>query len=310
MSIRCAAGAENPLAVQFQAPGGKLISGTGKSWFNVFERAASLALVVAALAGPPCLARVLPPCFPPVEIADAKIVRVERNGVLVLADGRAAKLEGILLPAGAADRAPDFPAAQAIARLSDLAVAHAVTLAAAAPKEDRYGRLRAQVVATGQIGGVWLQNELLRQGLARVDIAPDRSECAAEFYATEQRARAERVGLWSLPSYGLRTPSQAQRDAGTFQIVTGTIVRVSQRGGRIALEFSRDSRNGLAVTISPQDLKTFRAIGVDPYSYENQTVRVRGWIERFRRPEMAVATPSDIEIVDMPALRGSIAASR
>ncbi|MGH6888601.1 MAG: thermonuclease family protein [Rhizomicrobium sp.] len=226
--------------------------------------------------------------------------------MLVLEDGRAAKLEGILLPAGAADRAPGTYAVRAIARLRELATGRTAMLAAAPPKEDRYGRLRAEILVSGDKSTNWLQHALLAEGLARVDIAPDRNECAADMYATEAHARAARTGLWADPAYAVQTPSRAGTAAGTFQIVEGTVLRATARAGRVFLEFAPNAAKGFAVAISPDDQRIFRAIGVDPYSYEGETVRVRGWIERVRRPEMDIATPSAIEIVSSPILRGSI----
>ncbi|MGH6875764.1 MAG: thermonuclease family protein [Rhizomicrobium sp.] len=245
-----------------------------------------------------------PSCFPPIEIPHAKIVRVERNGVLVLEDGRAASLEGIMLPAGAADRAPAFYADQAIAQLGELATGRVVALAAQPPKEDRYGRLRAQVLSSEGSGKLWLQIELLRRGLARVAIAPDRGECVRELYDAEIRARAEKAGIWSNAAYALATPQHAGEDTGTFQIVEGTVKSVSRGGGRVFLDFGPRRYTDFTVTISSDDLKKFREIGVDPFSYAGQTLRVRGWIVRVRRPEMEVATPEDIEVIETPALRG------
>jgi hypothetical protein len=45
-------------------------------------------------------------------------------------------------------------------------------------------------------------------------------------------------------------------------------------------------------------MRSFRNAGVDPQSYEGKTVRVRGWIETLRRPEIEVAVPEDIEVLD------------
>jgi len=265
------------------------------------------AALLLCLTAQPAIAG-LPSCFPPVEIPRARIVRVERNAVLVLEDGRAAKLEGIVLPAGASDHAPDFLAEQAIAALEDLATAHTMTLAAGIPKEDRYGRLRAQALLSEGTGERWLQRALLLQGLARVSIAPDRSECAGELYAAEQIARSKRVGIWSEDAYRVRTPAQLDGEIGTFQIVEGTVRRVDSGGGRVFLEFGLDQHKDFAVVITADDLKNFRTIGVDPYSYQSRTVRARGWIAGGRRPEMEVATPADIEVTETPELRGSIAA--
>jgi hypothetical protein len=52
-------------------------------------------------------------------------------------------------------------------------------------------------------------------------------------------------------------------------------------------------------------MKTFREAGVDPQSYEGKTVRVRGWVEGLHRPEIEVAGPEDIEVLDSDEASGS-----
>jgi endonuclease YncB( thermonuclease family) len=259
---------------------------------------AGLFLIAATL---PQFATAAPPCIPPFEVAHAKAVRVEKNGVIVLADGRAARLEGVLLPAGASDHAPQFLAEQAISALNDAAFNHVVSLAAEPPKEDRYGRIRSQMLVHVHGDEIWLQREMLHKGLARVAIAPDRGECAEELYAAEVYARREKSGIWSSPAYAVRSPSQAKDDVGTFQIVEGTVNSVAGSGGRVFLDFASNERMAFAATISTADMKRFREIGVDPFAYANQTVRVRGWIERIgHRPEIEIATPRQVEIVQTP----------
>jgi len=259
---------------------------------------------LAVLAALPRVSIAAPACIPQIEVPHAKALRVEKNGVIVLADGRAARLEGLLLPAGAADHAPQSFANQAIAILGDLVMDHRLALAAEPPMQDRYGRLRAQILTRRDDGERWLQRELLRRGLARVAIAPDRRECAEELYTAESRARHEKTGIWSSPAYEIRTPSRAGDDVGTFQIIEGKVGSVSSSGGRVFLDFGADRHTSFAATISPDDRKRFREIGVDPFAYANETLRLRGWIERIaRRPEIALATPQQVEIVETPERR-------
>ena len=118
--------------------------------------------------------RFIPDCAGAVEIPRARVVRVEKNGALILSDGRAVLLEGIRLPQ--ADNAPRTVVDQAMQALSDMASDGPVTFTTTPPKEDRYDRIRAQ-----GFGKQWLQMALLEQGLARVAISPDRNECAPDF---------------------------------------------------------------------------------------------------------------------------------
>jgi hypothetical protein len=242
------------------------------------------------------VAEALPPCAPPVEMRDLSITRVEKNGVLVATDGRALKLEGILLPGGPRDRAPQAWADRAISALEDLASGHLVTVAARVPKRDRYGRTRGQVFETVD-GETWLQTAMLRKGLARVSFAPDRRECVGELYAAEADARARRAGIWALPAYAVRDGRQvSDNDLGTFQIVEGRVLNASVKS-RAYLNFGADWKNDFTATIAPEDMKTFRAEGIDPASYAGKTIRVRGIVEWHGGPEIEIVSPADIEIV-------------
>jgi micrococcal nuclease len=59
---------------------------------------------------------------------------------------------------------------------------------------DRYGRLLRFVLADG----VFVNYELVRQGLARAAVFPPDVGCRAEFQAAEDEARAEKLGLWGI----------------------------------------------------------------------------------------------------------------
>ena len=268
------------------------MSAVCKDWFcRGILALAGILLVASADAAP------LPACAPVIEVPAVKVIRVERNGVLVLSDGRAVDVEGILLPAGGHDHAPSFLARQAVAVLGDLTRKGSATLAAGQPKEDRYGRLRAQVFFLGDEAEPWLQAAMLRRGLARVNIAPDRRECAVALYAAEREARAAHAGIWALSAYAVRTPETLSGDTGTFQLVEGDVKSAEVRGGRAYLNFGSDWRTDFTVTISTEDIGTFRRAGVDPRSYAGLRVRVRGWIESMNGPEIEIGTPDAIEVL-------------
>jgi len=236
----------------------------------------------------------LDPCIAPSERITGHVVRVEVNGALILDDGRAAVLEGIRLPKGGADRAPQFLAAQALNALSGLAVNRVVTLALRDPKEDRYGRLRAQVY----VDDTWVQLALLREGFARAAPAPARGECARTFDAAENSARTARLGLWAAGAYALRTPDTiSNADLGTFQIVEGRVENASVKGGRAYLNFGTDWKTDFTVTIAPDDMARFRAANIDPRDYAGKTVRVRGFVDRLNGPEIEIGTPAAIAIL-------------
>ena len=227
-------------------------------------------------------AATVPDCAGPLEITNAHIVRVERtNDALVLRDGRAVHLEGIRLPHAAQDRAPPFVADQAFDALNAMVRGHTVDVTAVPPKEDRYDRVRGQVFSDGD---QWVQMALLKRGLARVDIAPDRGECAAELYAAEATARAANLGLWSQAAYRVRTPDSLGGDTGTFQIVQGQVLTADVKAGRAYIDFGADWKTDFTVTIAPEDMANFRNDGIDPRDYAGKTIRVRGIVQQFNGP--------------------------
>lgn len=254
------------------------------------------------------LAAPRPSCVGSIEVSNAKVLRAEQNGVLVIADGRAVKLEGLRLPQGEADKAPKFLAGQAVAMLNDLVRGRHVSLAVHRPKQDRYGRLRAQVFLAADAHEPWLQIAMLERGLARVDIASDRPECAKALYAAEQRARTNHYGIWALDAYAVRGPETVGPYTGTFQIVEGDVIDAVVKGGRAYLNFGADWRTDFTAMIRPEDMATFRAAHVDPRDFKGHRVRLRGMVQNYNGPEIEIAAPDDIEIIKDapgPPLRSS-----
>jgi endonuclease YncB( thermonuclease family) len=253
----------------------------------------SLLIIAAFCFSTPALAMTPAACAGGIEIAHAKIVRVEKNGALILGDGRAVMLEGIRLPL--TDGGPPALAQDALHALSELAMAAPLTLTSTPPKEDRYDRVRVQA-----FGDVWLQTELLRRGLARVETAPDRPQCAVNFYAAEKEARVASRGLWAFPAFAVRkAESVAAADEGSFQLVEGKVVNSAVRDARVFLDFSQDYRHGFSATIAPEDRRTFRNTDPLPENLAGHTIRLRGMVQDYGgRPEIALSNPAQIEFVN------------
>lgn len=237
--------------------------------------------------------RFIPDCAGKAEISNARVIRVERNGALILSDGRAVLLEGIRLPQPEAEGGPRYLSDRALSVLTELTRQGPVTFTATPPKQDRYDRVRAQ-----GFNQTWLQIALLEQGLARVSISPDRDECSPELYEAEAKARAKRAGIWAITSYAPRSP-QAMRGApaGTFQVVEGWVTNVGSRDGRITIDFGNDWTRGFSAVIAAGDRRAFR--GYDLESLHARHVRIRGLVQNVRgRPEIALSNPAQIELLN------------
>lgn len=254
------------------------------------------------LAGPAAAAPV-PACAGPVKVANARLVRVEHNGALVLPDGRAVVLEGIRLARVTPGLLENAIAPDALAAIRAMTAAP-VTFTAPRPQEDRYGRLRAQAFADG----TWLQVALLEKGLALVDLAADRGECASQLYAAEARARAAHVGMWQVAlspdadsrRFQVLGPQQMRGRGGTFQIMEGRVTGVGRSGSRVFIDFGNDWRQSFSATIAPGDRKRFKGFGLD--ALVARPVRIRGTVQDYRgKPEIVLSGPAQIEILGDPA---------
>src|SRR5262249_23616297 len=150
-----------------------------------------------------------------------------------------------------------------------------------------YGRIRVQ-----GFGRVWLQTALLEQGLARVQISPDRAECAPDLYEAEARARQGHIGIWALPDYRVRAPSALTDRVGTFQLVEGEVGHIGRADGRTFLDFevAAGSPRPLSLVVESQDRRAFRDFDFDELS--GHRIRVRGMVQTYRgRPEIALSNP-------------------
>lgn len=123
---------------------------------------------------------------------------------------------------------------------------------------DKYGRLLRYVYVDGQM----VNEELLRRGLAQVDIYPPDLKHLDRFRAVQQQARANRAGMWAnffentVIITGLDVINEyvdIQNTGNTEQTITGWTL-LSERGGQ---------KCGLNGVLSPQQTLRIRARVID-----------------------------------------------
>ena len=213
-----------------------------------------------------------------------------------VAGSREVRLAGILavdggeMPAGAATRAGD--ARRALAEIVD---GHCLTLIAASPNPDRYGRL---VAGLRRDDGISIEGELVRRGLARVLPGLGDAALPASLLASEDAARRAGAGLWADPRFRVRTPETAGADVGSFQLVEGRVLRAQRVGPRLYLNFGEDWQTDFTVVIAARTLPRFAAAGVDPAALSGRSVRVRGIIEDLNGPMIEIEEPAALEVLD------------
>jgi micrococcal nuclease len=159
---------------------------------------------------------------------------------LKLSDGRVVRLIGAKAPSAPLGWRGDDPwplVEDSKQALDKLASGKEVELKYGGRRTDRYGRALAQVFVTSGGKQMWLQEELVAQGLARVYSFPDNRACVAELLARESEARAKRLGVWDSSAYRIQSAGDVKRlDRLTqsYQLVEGTVAKVG-RGRRAPL---------------------------------------------------------------------------
>ncbi len=169
-------------------------------------------------------------------------------------------------------------------------------------RRDRYDRALAQTYTLDNGGArdVWLQEEMVRLGMARVYTWPDTFQDSEKLYAAEIKARDAQQGIWSDEYYRIRSPepNTLAQDIDSYQIVQGIVTSAADVRGQIYLNFGADYKTDFTIAIAKRDRKRFEKHGLDPLSLEGATVRVRGWIELSNGPMVWLDHPERLEVLN------------
>jgi micrococcal nuclease len=95
----------------------------------------------------------------------------------------------------------------------------------------------------------------------------------------------------------VRDPDDLDDAEDTFQVVEGVVVEAATVRGRIYLNFGRDYRTDFTVVIDEDDLDAFEDAGLAPETLAGRRIRVRGWIDMYNGPMIAVTHPEQIEVL-------------
>ena len=233
------------------------------------------------------------------------VSQIVDGDTLMLDNGLIVRLIGIQAPhlALGRDGLEDWPkSSDAKQALSDLTLGKPVLLRYGGETKDRYGRLLAQLFVTGA-EPVWVQQQMLARGMARVYSFPDNRACLPELFAAETKARTSALGIWSDPYYRVRRagrPADFSVLSGHYELVEGRVLAADKSGGRVYLNFGRHYKEDFTAVIDAKALKLFAAEGLDPLQLGNALVRVRGWIDLKDGPRLEVTHPEQIEVLAVP----------
>jgi len=223
------------------------------------------------------------------------VVEVVDGDTLLLDDRTEVRLVGLQAPKLPLDR-PNFRkwplADEAKAALERLGLGKSVELRFGGRRTDRHGRTLAHLL---RADGLWLQGEMLRQGMARVYSFDDNRALVADMLALEGEARAAGRGIWAHPYYRVRAPDETNRDVDTFQLVEGRVLAVARVGGRLYLNYGRDWKEDFTVIAERRAVRLLESEGFDWRRLEGRTIRVRGWVMWQNGPAIQLTHPEQIE---------------
>ena len=232
----------------------------------------------------------------------ASVSSITERGEIVLADGRVARLAGLDIPDPS--RGDPESAANARAWLSSRLVGHEADLRVLAARTDRWGRLLADIFVTSQnaLSPASISLGLLSAGFARVRPEIEAKNCLAERLAAEDSARADGLGLWTDPYYGVVEATDLddlrQRD-GQFAIVEGVVLRVGAGRDRTWLDFGR--RGSFTAVVATRQAKAFERAGLILSALAGVKIRVRGAMDNRFGLRMTISGPEQIEQLSQDA---------
>lgn len=180
--------------------------------------------------------------------------------------------------------------------LADQDVKAYVTKDQTTGRQNRMGQTLIQ--AERKKDGVWIQGQLVADGLARVRTTPSNAEMAKQLYALEQSARAQKKGLWANPDYGIYGIDLISPKANSFVLVEGRVFSISNRNNETFLNFGADWRKDFTIGVSPDMRREIAKKGINFAALAHKQVRVRGFIEDRNGPFITLDHPEQLEVLD------------
>lgn len=248
------------------------------------------------------LATALTACGPKLDDLAAgekgQVATVQDGDTLTLDSGLKVHLAGIEAPRRG------WPLAEeARAALEKAALGRAAEVRYGGARRLRGGAALGQVFVRSEGGRtLWLQEQMIRAGLARVHTRKDNVARAPRLLALEAEARAAKRGIWAEPFYAVR-PAVAVGDVDGYVLVEGVVRSAAPQGGRTYLNFGDDVRTDFTLALSDADATAFKGDRA-PAALVGKHVRVRGFVRERGGPMMRLDHPEQIELLGSGSLFG------
>jgi len=220
-------------------------------------------------------------------VSYSKVKRISDGDTIVLENGHRIRLLSINTPEvdglhKRAEEGGDVAKRWLIKRLKNTRV----RLEFDTEKKDKYGRLLAYVFSEDK---THLNLELVRLGLASVNLYPPSLKYAHELITAQRQAEQAQRGIWGLKAYAPKKVSAIK--SGSYrgwQRIIGKVKRIKTARKYHYLSLS----NNFSIKIARDADNLFPSLK----SYIGQTLEVRGWIKKNKQQySLFVRHPSAIK---------------
>lgn len=156
-------------------------------------------------------------------------------------------------------------------------------------RQDRYQRTLAHVFLKD---GTNISEWMLRNGWATLMVFPPNVKYQQDYANAQSLAQQERVNLWQLPEYQLKTPQAIKAGKNTYVRLKGLIKRINPQ--KNALFFELD--NKIFIKLERRYLDYFDAY--NPESLLQQQVIVSGELRKYRgKRTISVRHPVQLQVM-------------
>ncbi|MDG1021818.1 MAG: thermonuclease family protein [Emcibacteraceae bacterium] len=230
------------------------------------------------------------------EYFSSTVIEIIDGDTVLLANNMEVRLVGLQAPKIALGRKDfkEWPLGyEAKDVLSKLIIGKEVTLFYGGRELDRYGRTLAHLFTNDNI---WVQGEMLKNGMARVYSFADNRSIVEEMLEEEYQARLQNRGIWGLEFYKIKPQEESGKYTNSFQVISGRIRDVAEVRNNTYLNFGDDYRNDFTIVIPNRVKKMFQERDINLTNFKDKNIFVRGWLKYYNGPSIDLSHPEQLAI--------------
>ncbi|HJX31087.1 MAG TPA: thermonuclease family protein [Thermodesulfobacteriota bacterium] len=162
-------------------------------------------------------------------------------------------------------------------------------------KRDDYNRILAYVWDDG----VLINGELLRNGLALVDVRSPNRKHQKMFFDFQEEARDFHRGIWGKIEGHTFFEQEAFKLIGEIGVVQGTIVGVTIGREKVCLYFGKNGEKDFTGIIYKDNLQSFPWESKDlTHSFLGKKIKIYGFVRNYGCPAVIISAPSQVDILN------------